>query len=221
MSLYYWIDDHNNEGKEYINNNIFYATDIITDKEEIKNMNNDIFMEVKVLEEAGYHSAIRGIGLSYNKVNNAERVSKKLCFKDGGHNKFLESMMLWAQVKAPRYWWQEADTYRISTKQSESTMHTIMKQLSIENDYYSISCLFENNDIPMFTVEKLIEYAREKNLVGVKRILPEGFLQTRIWCFSYKTLRSIVIQRKNHRLPHWDIFINQIKDQIQHEDLLP
>ena len=184
-------------------------------------MNNDIVMKVKVLEEAGYDSAMQGIGLSYGKPSNAEKVSKKLCFKDGGHNKFLESMMIWVKIKAPRYWWQEADTYRISTKQSESTMHTIMKQLNTEDDYYSISCLFEGKDIPMFTVEELIEYAKEKNIVKVKQLLPEGFLQTRIWCFSYKTLRSIIIQRKDHRLPHWNMFIDQVKNQIQHKDLLP
>ena len=48
-------------------------------------------MEVNVVEEAGYKSAMTG--LSFNKkqnVNNMDKVAVKLCKQDYGHNKFLE-----------------------------------------------------------------------------------------------------------------------------------
>jgi len=78
-------------------------------------------MDVKILEEAGYKHALYGISLSYNKdIENMEKVSKSLCKLDGGHNKFLESIVVWLEINAARYWWQEFDTYRVGiTKQSE------------------------------------------------------------------------------------------------------
>ena len=84
---------------------------------------------VNKLEEAGYQSALFGLSLNKNQpLENMPDVAKKLCNKSGGHNKFLESIIIWLDVTAPRYWWQDADTYRLSTKQSQSTNHTILKR---------------------------------------------------------------------------------------------
>jgi len=79
-------------------------------------------MDVKVLKEAGYEEALAGIGLSYNitDMKRLEKIARTLAPKDGGHNKFIESMVVWLEIRAPRYWWQEYDTYRVATtKQSE------------------------------------------------------------------------------------------------------
>ena len=102
-------------------------------------------MRVRVHEWSNIKYALLGIGLSHGLVDmdvfeilaeankdhimtRLENVSKKLYNKDGGHNKFLESINVTISIKAPRYWWQEFDTYRVGmTKQSESTIHTIMK----------------------------------------------------------------------------------------------
>ena len=48
-------------------------------------------------------------------------------------------------------------------------------------------------------------------LNDIKDALPEGYLQTRVDMFSYQTLRRIVAQRHNHRLPEWHQFIDWIK----------
>lgn len=87
-------------------------------------------MQVLKLEEAGFKSAMIGLAKSYKiTVDKAREVSRSLYKKDGGHNKFLEHMYLWLDVTAPRCWWQEADTYRLSSKQSESTMHTLVNEI--------------------------------------------------------------------------------------------
>lgn len=189
---------------------------------------SEIFMKVKKLDEAGYQAAL--IGLAHNKKKAPElmpAVAQKLAFHDGGHNKFLESIILWLDVRAPRYWWQEADTFRLSTKQSESTMHTLQKELlavSID-DPQAISRFIEQNfEAGSCTPEilKAIYHAAQAgNLLAVKRQLPEGFLQTRMWCMSYKTLRNIILQRRRHRLPHWQEFIRQTLAQADHPELLP
>jgi len=93
-------------------------------------------MEIKILEEAGHQWALAGTSLSFKdesipfdewwteeKYNQMKKTCKGMAFKDGGHNKFLESMQLWIFIKAPRGWWQEFDTYRVgTTKNSASKM---------------------------------------------------------------------------------------------------
>lgn len=76
---------------------------------------------IEILNESGYEEAMLGLSLSFNQpVSNMKGVSDRLYDKDGGHNKFLESVCVWLDITMPRYWWSEADTYRISvTKQSE------------------------------------------------------------------------------------------------------
>ncbi len=187
-----------------------------------------IVMQVKKVEEAGYSSALRG--LSFNKkrtVEEMEKVSKKLAFLGNGHNKFLESMIVWLEVKGPRYWWQEADTYRISTKQSESTMHTLTQELvdvPMEDSEAVALYIEENFEDGACSVELLKEIrtaAQGSDLIEIKRRLPEGFLQRRLWCMSYKTLANIIIQRRHHRLVHWHKFIAQVLEQVDHPELLP
>ncbi len=178
-------------------------------------------MDVLILKEAGYAEAIFGLSLSHGvSLERARDVALKLSAKDGGHNKVLESIYVWLNVVAPRYWWQEADTYRLSTKQSASTMHTIQKRPLTQND-------FEQNIHPeaLDTVNRLISFYNEtKNvdvLVRLKNELPEGFLQRRIWVLNYKCLRNILLQRTTHRLPQWKYFCRHIRANIEHPELLP
>lgn len=99
------------------------------------------------------------------------------------HAKVLRGIMVWCEINAPRYWWQEMATYRIGSEQlsSESTMHIQGKGLS------------------------------QDELVEMKENLPEGFMQKRIWMFSYQTLGRVYRQRKNHRLPQWRLFCDWIR----------
>lgn len=177
--------------------------------------------EATVIEEAGHASALVGMALSYNMKSDdeAHRVdgkklsrAQKLAPKDGGHNKFLESMMIWVSVNAPRYWWQQADTYRISSKQSESTMHTILHRHLEQGDFIK--------PIPDFMLGYLNDLIDAKELDQVKQLLPEGFFQRRVWCMSYKTFRNIFMQRKAHKIKEWQVFIGQVLQQISHPEYI-
>lgn len=176
----------------------------------------DLFeISVEVIEEAGFMAAMKGI--SFNKdqpIENMPKVTEKLAFKDFGHNKFLEQIVVWIEVRAPRYWWQEADTYRLASKSSQSTMHTILKnKLTSDN--------FECGNTIGIDLRYLNDLLEQSKLVDLKMKLPEGFMQKRMWMVSYKTLRNIIIQRRNHRLPHWHRFIEEVLGQIRHPELLP
>lgn len=108
------------------------------------------------------------------------------------HAKVVRGLIVYAEINAPRYMWQEIDTYRIGAERlsSESTMHMQGKGLSTEE------------------------------LIEMKNELKEGTMQKRIEYFSYQTLRRIYHQRHNHRLPHWHIFCDWIKTLPFAEELI-
>lgn len=111
------------------------------------------------------------------------RLLSTLIRRGDEHAKAIRGLIVYAEINAPRFIWQELDTYRIGTERlgSESTMHIQGKGL---------------------TTEELVE---------MKSNLTEGTMQKRIQYFSYQTLRRIYHQRKNHRLPHWHKFCEWIE----------
>lgn len=177
-------------------------------------------MEIKILKECGYEEALLGIGLSYNVADTVtelelpaklHQISCSLYNKEGGHNKFLESMIIWLDITAPRYLFAEIDTYRVGTsKQSESTMHTLLRKPFSQEMFQS--------PIPEIFIEELERVRIEKDFITLKNLLPEGFLQRRIWCLNYKVLRNIIFQRKNHRLTEWKIFCDYMINNVQHKE---
>ena len=181
-------------------------------------------MEINILHEAGYEYALRGMAYSYKdralpveewwkgQFAKSEKRAKKLCKLEGGHSNFLESIMVWIDIEAPRYWWSEFDTYRVgTTKQSESTMHTLKKRdLELED--------FEGN-IPWNIVQS-VNARREDNIQDLKGILPEAYLQRRLVVTNYKVLKNIIAQRYDHRLPQWQVFVQAMKN-LEHPELLP
>jgi len=107
----------------------------------------------------------------------------KLVKRGDEHAKVLRGIVVWCDIYAPRYFWQEMDTYRVGAERlsSESTMHIQGRGLS------------------------------EDELIEMKEYLREGTMQRRIWMFSYQTLRRIYFQRRNHRLPQWRKFCEWIE----------
>ena len=186
--------------------------------------------------------ALFGIGLSYgltSGIENVKDLDRAECYDrlmqiarglahkpGGGHNKFLETITLTLDVKAPRYWWQEFDTYRVGvTKQSESTMHTIMARELRSKDFEGLilaETLADLNKIRNTYIDadrRKEEAITTKELfLLIKNALPEGYLQRRIVCLNAKALQNMYTQRKDHRLPEWHQFFNAIKEQMQEQE---
>lgn len=182
-------------------------------------------LTVKVMNEAGYSEALFGLSLSYNApVEKMPAVAAKLAHRGGGESKFLESMFCWLDVRAPRYWWQEADTYRIATKQSESTMHTILRRALGSDDFQEDGGFEEadpgDEEFERLYLEKLNQKIAAKRFRWVKRHLFESFFQRREWCMSYATLQRLWYQRHQHKLPEWHQFLDTIIAQIQHPEFV-
>lgn len=163
-------------------------------------------MNITILQETGYEHALLALSLSHNApLERMSDVAKKLGTKDGGHNKFLEMMQIWLDITAPRYWWQQFDTYRIGiTKDSESTMHTIMKRPLSQADF--------QYEIYPDTLDHLNALIEAGDFDQLKNDLPEGFLQRRIVNTNYKTIRNIINQRQYHKLSEWTFFCHSMQN---------
>lgn len=196
-------------------------------------------MHVEVMNERGYEEALYGLGKSHGlttkmpyeefitgATNEARTafsrlvcISQRLAPKDGGHNKFLESIQTWVLIEAPRYWWQEYDTYRVGmTKQSESTMHTLVKKP------IDINSFEDGEKLPQAMIDHLEDLRMQCTdpnagtrlpLWKLKAALPEGFIQGRVINTNYKTWKHILYQRHDHRLPHWQIMFAKLSEQFK------
>jgi len=171
-------------------------------------------VNVRLLEEHGHGAALLGLSLSYNQdPERMEGVARRLCFKGDGHNKFLESVVVWLDMDAPRYFWQQFDTYRAGvSKQSESTMHTMTARTLRQEDF--------ETPIPGEHLSHLNRLIENENWETVKHDLPEAFLQRRIVCLNYMTLQRMIRQRSSHRLTEWHSFIDAVLRQVRHPEWL-
>ena len=181
-------------------------------------------MKLAVLKEAGHDEALLGMALSYAPPGvdlsewwTPERQAKaalragKLAHRQGGHNKFLESIQVWILIQATRGWWSQFDTYRAGvTKQSASTMHMLAKRPPATEHFHP--------DTPKAAIEAFstLWHAGGMSIDELKCALPEGYLQERVVCTNYKALQNMVAQRKDHRLGQWDVFCRRLEAQLNH-----
>lgn len=108
------------------------------------------------------------------------------------HAKVVRGIMVWARIKAPVYFTRELETYRAGRERlsSSSTMHQECQGLSGEE------------------------------LQRAKAELSMGTEQDFVDVYSYQTLRRIVAQRHNHRLPEWHEFVDWVRTLPFAEELI-
>lgn len=203
---------------------------------------------IKVLKEFGFAESLFGLGLNKGIISiedywhtkekfrledidkNFEywdktfgrmyRTACKLAGKGNGHDKFLESINVQMYIEAPRYIWQEFDTYRVGiTKQSQSTMNSIKKN-GIDTNMFEDMELEANNEDMLMIVEALSRIHSRGNLHDIKVALPEGFIQGRVVSTNYKTIRNIYHQRINHRLKWWKENLDSLVEQLEHKEFI-
>lgn len=146
-------------------------------------------------------------------------LSKQLQLNGPEHCKHLRMIHASADITAPRFWFNEFDTYRAGVEKiSCSTMHTLMRRPLTLNDFEPCNVDGEYVGSKVIEVMEYINilmesYNREKNPVTkrelwelVIQILPQSFLQKRTVQMSYQALRGMYRQRDKHRLKQWEIF---------------
>ena len=146
-------------------------------------------------------------------------LAKRLISGGSEHSKFRRMIHVQAQFSLPRYILSELDTYKISTvSNSESTMHRLLntdKPITEEQFYFGDpnSATYSVTRFISLPILEELEGLRQQYkgiqptiftkvelLTMAKRILPESFIQTRVWDADYETLANIYNQRVKH--PH-------------------
>ena len=186
----------------------------------------------ETLEIAGWESAIYGMRnplKSWNKSDsyinledefiigkNDYKLIQSLINAGTEHRKFLRQIQVWVSIDAPRFFWNEWDTYKIGTSaNSTSTMHTLLNEELTEENFEWPS--FDNADWDIQaafrdyinTLNTILDRAKQEPTLQsyylniIKSMLPESFLQTRTINLNYEVLNNMYHQRKNHRLPQW------------------
>ena len=180
-------------------------------------------MIVTIKDVAGIDIAMEGVRLAYNSkratdevrysglgnykmvYNDDYKLLLRLIKKGDSHGKVARMIQVWLDFTAPRFWWAEMDTYKIGTvATSESTIHTILKRTLVSTDF--------EDGMDTETLQKLNDIKLKDGLYGIKRHLPESFLQRRIVNTNYQTLRHIYFDRKNHVLPQWKVFLTALDE---------
>lgn len=121
-----------------------------------------------------------------------------------GHDKFLRGIVVQADIIAPRYFWQEWDTYHFCESiSSQSTQHCAKKfnLRKMANQYV--------DPIMLSMLEKYIEaYNKEptiQHFLKVKSNWLEGIELGRGISTNYNTLKTMHSQREHHQLPEWNV----------------
>ena len=160
------------------------------------------------------------------------------------HRKFLRQIFVSAYISLPLSIWKQLDTYKIGTvTNSTSTMHKIQSKpltresFEIEQIPYEeqeemeqrdgIYCAGELSDLLDETIQTCEDLRRAFNQTKDKRywrklieLLPESYIQAREYTLNYEVLRSIVHQRKGHKLGEWQKFIHWVHTLPYAEELI-
>ena len=190
-------------------------------------------MKIKKMSEAGFAEAMYGLSLSFKHPTadenwwNEERrkraysVALTNASRGGGHNKFLEHMICWYSITATLEWWKQFDTYRVGiSKQSESTMHTLNKDNLPAEAFDCVPSDFDSSEDFNLYINYIKMIAKQEAIRTKSKSLPQSYLQEREIVVSYKTLQNIIQQRKNHRLPDWEYFVEQIMRTVIYPEFL-
>lgn len=135
------------------------------------------------------------------------------------HRKYLRMIVVYADITAPRYWWTEADTYKVGTvANSCSTMHKIHAKEFTPDDF-SNEFLFGEEELDFERILFRLNYCRERfNVTGNKnwwykmiQLLPQSYNQRRTLMMNYEVLANMYHARKNHKLDEWRQFCQWIE----------
>lgn len=196
--------------------------------------------EIRTLKVAGFYEAALGTRNAFKTrdrmdskpgvigENDMILMKKLLSSKFECDAKFMRMIIVWADWYMPRMFWPEMDTYHFNSKNSESTMHTLMSK-----DGEFTPNMFEQHGASNLTRKSIDRTCEELNwlrsqyqlskeykdsrgmaliLRQAKMILPESFLQMRTVCTNYSELKHMYEQRKNHKLYEWNtVFVDWVK----------
>ena len=169
-----------------------------------------------------------------NDLDLMKRLYKASLFGDNhAHRKYLRQIMVSMDILAPRYWWVEADTYKVgTTANSTSTMHRITsKEFTISDFSYEhiidderFSYMQDwSEESPLNFMEYIVEMLNSirRKYVETKdkkywwqliQLLPQSYNQLRTVTMNYENVFTMINQREGHKLDEWNQFVDVLRN---------
>lgn len=165
--------------------------------------------------------------MSEPKGSDLMRASKLASTRSGeGHDNFLNGIIVQFDLYAPLYMWKQIQRYHfMDFVSSQSTMHRLTKF-----DVFS-QCVEDTDLVVLQRVQHLIENynsflenfkpiaddpeikaLRESKWRTIVASLPCGFVLGATMTTNYRALKTMFLQRKNHRLREWKDFCTWVKN---------
>lgn len=186
-------------------------------------------MHVKTVEVAGIFTALHAMRNPMNSWDksdshngyvgpNDKKLAKSLITSGTEHAKFMRAIYVSCEIWAPMYWWQEADTYHFTVRNSCSKMHKLTAA-EFTMDDFEHSQMTESGLESLQAVVNMINAYRRTYLLtrspeawrDLLLLLPDSYIQRSTWTTNYATLRNVYFQRRNHKLPEWHMFCDWIR----------
>lgn len=133
------------------------------------------------------------------------------------HRKLLQGLMIGMTIKAPLYWWNEFDTYRVGmVKNSTSTRKYMLGKFEITNESFSTEDIrTESGQALMDMIVRHLNDLRvmynntvdpeEKSRIWreMNQIMPKSYNYIRTLFMSYETAINMYNLRYNHPHEEW------------------
>ena len=124
-----------------------------------------------------------------------------------GHDNFLNGIVVQFDLYAPLYMWKQIQRYHfLDFVSSQSTMH------KLSNFDIAAQCTEDVDPAILSRYEEMLklyhEFGNDNPLLWRRLVasLPCGFVLGATMTTNYRQLKTIYLQRKNHRLKEWHEF---------------
>ncbi len=162
------------------------------------------------LKEYGLDVALKAMRLPFNSIgdSNNDKIGKRdlnlavqLIKRGGSHRKFLRFWQFWLDMEASTKFWFQFDTYKIGvTSMSESTMHMFEK-----NEWKGVS---HEITLEIQAIKRGLQSGRLDKIQAMY-MLPMGMIYHRIVSMNAEVFLRMWLDRKNHKLPEWQEFLEE------------
>jgi len=144
-------------------------------------------LKIKILEFAGLKPAFESMRLPTGSTSDMmgikdRKLAGKLVKAGSSHSKFTRGIMVYVEMEFQASFMIELDTYKFAT--TLSTSSSMLQEL---------------------------KHLKGNELAEQKQKDLSTKVYKRIAVFNYQTLENIYRQRRNHRLPDWQIFCDLIE----------
>lgn len=182
-------------------------------------MKNDITSIVRNVGVYGLNESISASGYPMLKAHpkpfwGCSRADEERAQKLGkapigsGHDNFLKGIVVQFDLTASEKMWPELQRYHfIDFVSSMSTMHRLHVMDRQYNEYTAPEVI----DAFEAVVNFYNKYPTEYNFLQMIYSYPSGLLLTARLTTNYQQLKTVYAQRKNHRLPEWQLFCQWIE----------